>query len=230
MDVGSLFTVSDIFYASMHDLPLSQSCGAMWVSDSLSGILSGNHDFFHFFSPSGFNELPQHFRGPGQVTLVALRCFLPGGKQDFEYRAMIGTNDNEALHGSISLILSFLHTGVEWVDKLMIKCGFRRIAVLDLPQLYTKPSTTDLLMALDLLTVLPGSFGSAGQAKNRQIAQPASVSRYLTSIISSSLSWLESDEVREAIWDAAAARLSQHSGRAGKLPSEGSPHIRMSQY
>ncbi|KAL2006813.1 hypothetical protein VTN00DRAFT_9481 [Thermoascus crustaceus] len=87
--------------------------------------------------------------------------------------------------------------------------------VLDLPQLYTKPSATDLLKALELLAVQPRSFGSsAHEAVKRPAVQPAGVAQYLTSIISSSLKWLESDELREAVWDAAAARLSERSGRA----------------
>lgn len=89
--------------------------------------------------------------------------------------------------------------------------------MLDLPQLYTKPSATDLLKALELLAVQPRSFGSsAHEAVKRPAVQPAGVAQYLTSIISSSLKWLESDELREAVWDAAAARLSERSGRAGK--------------
>ncbi|KAL1963905.1 hypothetical protein VTN77DRAFT_7711 [Rasamsonia byssochlamydoides] len=86
--------------------------------------------------------------------------------------------------------------------------------VLDLPQLYTKPSADDLLKTLELLAIQPRSFGSNARDVAKQTVQPAGVSRYLTSIISSSLAWLESDELREAVWDAAAARLSERSGRA----------------
>ncbi|GIJ83415.1 hypothetical protein Asppvi_002235 [Aspergillus pseudoviridinutans] len=87
--------------------------------------------------------------------------------------------------------------------------------VLDLPQIYSKPSGTDLLRALDLLAIKPRSFGtSAGQevVKSRTV-EPSGVTRYLTSIISSPLSWLDTDELREAIWDTAAARLSERAGR-----------------
>lgn len=94
--------------------------------------------------------------------------------------------------------------------------------MLDLPQLYAKPSATELLKALELLAVQPRSFGSsAHEAVKRPAVQPAGVTRYLTSIVSSPLSWLESDELREAVWDAAAARLSERSGRTGRcgLPS-----------
>lgn len=87
--------------------------------------------------------------------------------------------------------------------------------MLDLPQLYTQPSAKEILNALDLLSFQPRNFGcNAEEAVKRQTVQPTGVPRYLTSIIASSLSWLESDEVREAIWDVAAARLSERSGRA----------------
>ncbi|CRG89518.1 glucose-inducible SAM-dependent methyltransferase Rrg1, putative [Talaromyces islandicus] len=85
--------------------------------------------------------------------------------------------------------------------------------VLDLPQLYTKPSAKDILDTLDLLAVQPKSFGSAAQDVVKPAIQPGEVAKYLTSIISSPLAWLESDELRETIWDATAARLSERAGR-----------------
>ncbi|KAJ9284695.1 hypothetical protein DTO280E4_8245 [Paecilomyces variotii] len=86
--------------------------------------------------------------------------------------------------------------------------------VFDLPQLYTKPCAADILNALELLRVQPRSFDNNGQdvVKGRTV-QSVGVTKYLTSIVSSALSWLESDEVREAVWDAASARLSERSGR-----------------
>ncbi|KAJ6177544.1 hypothetical protein N7485_004458 [Penicillium canescens] len=86
--------------------------------------------------------------------------------------------------------------------------------VLDLPQLYEKPSGTDLVKALALLSLQPRTFGTSADVVKGPAVQPAGVTRYLTSIISSPLAWLETDELREAIWDAAAARLSERSGRA----------------
>lgn len=88
--------------------------------------------------------------------------------------------------------------------------------MLDLPQIYQKPSGTDLIKVLALLTLQPRTFGTSAEAVKGPSVQPAGVTRYLTSIISSSLSWLDTDELREAVWDAAAARLSERSGRAGK--------------
>ncbi|KAL6237757.1 hypothetical protein BDW75DRAFT_228434 [Aspergillus navahoensis] len=90
----------------------------------------------------------------------------------------------------------------------------KRLAVLDLPQIYMKPSGTELLQTLDLLTIKPRSFGiSAHEPVKRRTVESAGLTRYLTSIIASPLSWLDTDELREAIWDAAAARLSERSGR-----------------
>ncbi|PYI07149.1 VPS28-domain-containing protein [Aspergillus sclerotiicarbonarius CBS 121057] len=92
--------------------------------------------------------------------------------------------------------------------------GFKATLVFDLPQIHTKPSGTELIQALDLLTVQPRSFGPVAlEAGKSRTVQPAGVTRYLTSIIASPLSWLNTDELREAVWDAAAARLSERSGR-----------------
>lgn len=39
------------------------------------------------------------------------------------------------------------------------------------------------------------------------------VPAYLTSVISSSLSWIDDDQIKESIWSAASSRLSERSGR-----------------
>ncbi|KAL4909918.1 hypothetical protein BDW74DRAFT_165234 [Aspergillus multicolor] len=94
------------------------------------------------------------------------------------------------------------------------KSTLERLAVLDLPQIYTKPSGTELLQTLDLLTIKPRSFGaSAHEPVKSRAVDPTGLTRYLTSIIASPLSWLDTDELREAIWDSASARLSERSGR-----------------
>ncbi|KAE8355359.1 VPS28-domain-containing protein [Aspergillus coremiiformis] len=86
--------------------------------------------------------------------------------------------------------------------------------VFDLPQIHTKPSGTEILRALDILAIKPRSFASKShEAVKAPAVHPTGVTRYLTSVISSSLSWLDTDELREAVWDAAAARLSERSGR-----------------
>lgn len=94
--------------------------------------------------------------------------------------------------------------------------GLISVSVFDLPQIHTKPSGTELLRALDILAIKPKSFTSSGpEAVKAPTVYPTGVPRYLTSIISSSLSWLNTEELREAVWDAAAARLSERSGRTG---------------
>ena len=92
-----------------------------------------------------------------------------------------------------------------------------RQPVYDLPQMYSRPKGADILKALELLETRPRSFSiHPGEGKKNQRVVETGVSQYLTSIISSSLSWLQSDEVREAVWDAASARLSERSGRTGR--------------
>ena len=92
-----------------------------------------------------------------------------------------------------------------------------QILVLDLPQLYTKPAGAEILQALELLKTKPRTFSIDADdvGPNGRWRQTPATPQYLTSIISSSLSWLESDDLREAVWDAASARLSERSGRAG---------------
>jgi predicted nicotinamide N-methyase len=101
--------------------------------------------------------------------------------------------------------------------------------VLDLPQLYTKPSADILLQTLSLLTSAPRSWDRtktlAGSENIHEKAQghepeslsphinPEGVTRYLTSIVSSGLQWIDDDDAKEEIWNQASARLSERSGR-----------------
>ncbi|KIW34924.1 uncharacterized protein PV07_01665 [Cladophialophora immunda] len=82
----------------------------------------------------------------------------------------------------------------------------------DLPQLYQKPSASALLRVLDLLVSEPPSFSSSGNATRPKVSEQG-VPRYLTSIVSSGLNWIEDEDQRDAIWSAASARLSERSGR-----------------
>jgi predicted nicotinamide N-methyase len=101
--------------------------------------------------------------------------------------------------------------------------------VLDLPQLYTKPSAEILLQTLALLTSAPPSW-ERNSSKDRsndddtipresedepqaRYVNPEGVTRYLTSIVSSGLQWIHDDEAKEDIWNNASARLSERSGR-----------------
>jgi predicted nicotinamide N-methyase len=129
---------------------------------------------------------------------------------------------------------------------LTVNCAWKQTntgsdvcAVLDLPQLYTRPSATALLETLALLTTAPPSWDlndneTPAERKSRVAKQkeaqvnPEGVTRYLTSIISSSLKWIEDDEVKEEIWNQTSFRLSERSGRTAmgalsrkfRIPSE----------
>ncbi|KAG9188411.1 D-xylulose reductase [Alternaria panax] len=107
--------------------------------------------------------------------------------------------------------------------------------VLDLPQLYTKPSAEALLDTLALLAIGPRSWeytdtsGRLGNGvdsgKPAVQVNPEGVTRYLTTIISSGLQWIQDDEVKERIWDQASARLSERSGRSAMSTMERTFHI-----
>ncbi|KAL9057326.1 MAG: hypothetical protein Q9162_002400 [Coniocarpon cinnabarinum] len=95
--------------------------------------------------------------------------------------------------------------------------------VLDLPQIYQKPSVHELVNALDLLECDTFPFGQ----KRRGVCQvnEDGVSQYLTRIIGSSLSWLGSDEDREQIWNLASRRLSERAGRSGMGAMDRTFHV-----
>ena len=93
--------------------------------------------------------------------------------------------------------------------------------MLDLPQLYTRPSAPILLSTLADLSVQPlswekdsqaGNGSSETQRRKRKINNEG-VPQYLTKIISSPLVWIEDDAEKEQIWEAASQRLSERSGR-----------------
>ncbi|KAL8717547.1 MAG: hypothetical protein Q9225_005212, partial [Loekoesia sp. 1 TL-2023] len=90
-------------------------------------------------------------------------------------------------------------------------------SVLDLPQLYTRPSATDLLSALDHLQVKPVAWDEDSEVTN-EVVDEEGVPKYLTSIVASSLAWIEDDSIKEQIWEAASARLCERSGRSA-IPS-----------
>ncbi|KAI4787160.1 hypothetical protein E4T44_13717, partial [Aureobasidium sp. EXF-8845] len=78
--------------------------------------------------------------------------------------------------------------------------------VLDLPQIYTKPPSQQLLDTLALLSLEPQSWDkSATQSKSK--VRSNGVPQYLTRIVSSPLDWIEDDVEKEKIWDCASLRL-----------------------
>lgn len=99
--------------------------------------------------------------------------------------------------------------------------------MLDLPQLYTKPKAESLLTTLAELSLQPASWeatphsgtptvrlsGSSTPYRRKRKIRSDGVPAYLTTIISSRLAWIEDDEQKERIWETAAQRLSERSGR-----------------
>ena len=121
----------------------------------------------------------------------------------------------ETLDGTLYTLANSNQTRLMWL-------------VLDLPQLYTRPSADVLLDTLKLLTLAPQSWdvdkgtnskdewtehGDQRTKRSPIQVNPEGVTRYLTSIVSNSLKWIYEEEVREEIWSQASLRLSERSGR-----------------
>ncbi len=89
--------------------------------------------------------------------------------------------------------------------------------MLDLPQLYTKPSSKALLEALAHLAITPASWDNKNSAYSKKASpvNQAGVASYLTTIVSSTLQWIEGDERKDEIWELASIRLSERCGRTG---------------
>lgn len=90
------------------------------------------------------------------------------------------------------------------------------ISVLDLPQLYQKPSAEAILAVLDDLALAPQSWDAATETSKKKQISEEGVPAYLTKIVSSSLKWIEDDQIKEKIWETASERLSERSGRTGR--------------
>ncbi|KAK3645396.1 Protein-lysine N-methyltransferase rrg1 [Elasticomyces elasticus] len=101
--------------------------------------------------------------------------------------------------------------------------------VLDLPQLYTQPSAQILLSTLDDLTSQPSSWeatprtstprslsGASTPLRWRRKVRSEGVPHYLTKIIASPLAWIEDDGEKERVWQSAAQRMSERSGRMAR--------------
>ncbi|CAF3599797.1 unnamed protein product [Fusarium graminearum] len=94
------------------------------------------------------------------------------------------------------------------------------IEALDFPQMWERPSYTQLADILKTLELSPPIWNHkrrrsdiieeqeslAGQRK-------AEVTRYLSSIIKSPLSWIEDDDEKEILWTQASKRMSERCGR-----------------
>ncbi|KAK6344899.1 hypothetical protein TWF718_006850 [Orbilia javanica] len=99
---------------------------------------------------------------------------------------------------------------------------------LDFPHLSTRPSLSILLAILDLLAISPPSWDdftngggdetSTATLSKKKVQIIGNPSPWLTSLISSSLKWLPTDESREVVWETASIRLSERCGRTA-MPS-----------
>ncbi|KAK6340329.1 hypothetical protein TWF730_002092 [Orbilia blumenaviensis] len=94
--------------------------------------------------------------------------------------------------------------------------------VLDFPHPSERPPLNKLLETLDLLAIPPPSWDDFStptvtlpQKKVQIIGNPTS---WLTSLVSSPLKWLQTDEAREIVWETASIRLSERCGRTA-MPS-----------
>ncbi len=93
--------------------------------------------------------------------------------------------------------------------------------VLDLPQLYTRPPATELLSTLARLAIKASSWDVTENWQEHEGGEigEKGVPKYLIGIIASPLAWIEDENIKEQIWEAAGARLSERSGRTGEITS-----------
>ncbi|KAH8813315.1 putative methyltransferase-domain-containing protein [Xylogone sp. PMI_703] len=93
--------------------------------------------------------------------------------------------------------------------------------VLDLPKLRQKPSYSKLYQVINSLTIQPRSWDGSAEIYVESSQDTEAISRYLTAIIGSDLSWLSNgsdseDEIaeqRDTLWELASKRLAERCGR-----------------
>jgi len=93
-------------------------------------------------------------------------------------------------------------------------------------QLWRKPAYERLLSYLKELEVKPLVWGVDATTPEEIMSYEASESRdrreiirFLSSVISSNLTWIEGEDQREEIWATASRRLAERCGRTGGWPS-----------
>ncbi|KAH6687897.1 putative methyltransferase-domain-containing protein [Plectosphaerella plurivora] len=90
----------------------------------------------------------------------------------------------------------------------------------DFPQMWQKPSSEEVLSTLQLLELKPPIWGHKRRLSEIAQDQEATayfrreVATYLSSIVKSSLAWIEDDDEKDAVWSEASRRLSERCGRA----------------
>lgn len=92
----------------------------------------------------------------------------------------------------------------------------------DLPQVWQKPASADLLEALQKLRVDPPVWNlKISRAEILKKQDPTTqhgreIAAYLSRIIASELAWIQEEEDREAVWAEASKRFSERCGRSGR--------------
>ena len=99
----------------------------------------------------------------------------------------------------------------------------------ELPHLWQKPAYQDLIDTLAKLHVKPPVWGcnvpraAALRAQNARSQERREINQFLSSIISSNLTWIDNDDQREELWTAASRRLAERCGRTGRSPENHPP-------
>ncbi|KAI1267496.1 putative methyltransferase-domain-containing protein [Xylariaceae sp. FL1019] len=89
------------------------------------------------------------------------------------------------------------------------------------PQVWEKPKFEDLIACLEELHLKPPIWNLTASKPTTQESNESSArtrretTSYLSSIISSELSWIDHDDQKERLWDEASRCLSERCGRAG---------------
>lgn len=101
----------------------------------------------------------------------------------------------------------------------------------ELPRLWQKPAFEELLDCLDKLQIKPPVWRSKQSRtdvlseQNAVFKDRREVNQFLSSVVSSSLAWIDNDDQREELWTVASRRLAERCGRTGR-PKHGSHHRR----
>ncbi|KAI0151617.1 putative methyltransferase-domain-containing protein [Xylariaceae sp. FL1272] len=91
----------------------------------------------------------------------------------------------------------------------------------DFPQVWERPIFEDLIACLEKLHLKPPIWNSTAPSRTALENNESSartrreVTSYLSSIVSSGLSWIDDDDQKERVWDEASRCLSERCGRAG---------------
>jgi hypothetical protein len=98
----------------------------------------------------------------------------------------------------------------------------------ELPHLWQKPAYQQLLDTLTELEIKPLVWGVNVSTPDQVMSHETQktqdrreINQFLSSLVSSSLSWLEDDDQREEIWNTASRRVAERCGRTGGFAVRG---------